>query len=258
MSESTSSTAVELICPGVREIRNSVSEKVDILIRQWQEVEDALKILSCDLEAANREQTGQLQSKLQTVMKHFLDMEGRLQNQCRAITSAASKKPVGCLYRPGEDGRRVAMPEVLPRVLRWTDFLRTLKLEADTAQRYGSELSIAFLKLQYTDPGVGKEDGGSEGIGKTELITTLLPTIRRCDIIGRLCAGQFVLLFPHTTSEQAVIAIHRFEQLLQCTTKNGDKKIDKLLKINCSFSLTEYRPEETPVNTLKRLVSKNS
>ncbi len=262
MFEQEASASIQAICPGVRDIRNRVSERADILIRQWQEIEDALKILSCDLDVANSEQTEQLQVKLQAVMQHFLTMEGHLQNQCRAIVSAASKKPLSCPYRSGEDGSREMATQVMTHVLVWTDFLRALAFESGSVQRYGSTLSLVLLQIQSADGEVGKDHKRPHGDETTEFITALLPVMRRCDIIGRLNDDCFVLLFPHTTSQQTAIAISRFEQLAQFTSGNkthdASSSAGVASVINYHFSSTEYRPEETPVNTLKRLIIQTS
>jgi len=249
MPEQNLTIPVRAICPSLWDTRNRVCEKTEALLEQWQEVEDALKILSCDLELRNGEHTEPLQIKLRTVIQRLLDMEGNLQHQCRSIAAEVSRESLGCPNLPGIDGRRESTPWASPRVLLWAEFLHTLQLESGVVRRYGSVLSIAFLQAR-----VSTDTNSSGKVEQEEWFSAFLPAVRSCDIVGRLGRDQCVVLFPQTTPEQAVIAIRRFQQLPQVNDgkwqESGSESAD-----NWQFTLTQYRPEETPVNALKRLIA---
>jgi len=244
------------ICPGAREIRNRVTEKTDVLIRKWQEIEDAMKILSCDINQVSSEHTSQLQIKLQTVIDRFLSMEGGLQNQCRSIASAASTKPSNCPYRSDDVDRNESTKTMMP-VLVWAEFLRALTLEAGSMQRYGSTLSIALLRFQVADNNSTLEGGNTRELELTRFMTLLLAAMRSCDIIGCLSEDYFVVLFPHTSAAEATIALHRLEKIGNCETDDMTRESSSISGIKYSFTLEQYRPEETPVNAIKRLISES-
>lgn len=122
-----------------------------------------------------------------------------------------------------------------------------LEQECAKATRYKRHLSLAMIDIDDFKR-INDTRGhryGDEVLQKTSKM--ILSSLRSCDVVGRYGGEEFIVLFPETSLDNAVIAAEKIRQSVEdAVAQNGDSKI------TVSIGLAEFDGKESAGEFLSR------
>ncbi len=126
---------------------------------------------------------------------------------------------------------------------------KTLDIEIKRAERYGKNLSIIFLDLDYFK-NINDRYGHLNGSKLLREVANLfLKDLRRSDIVTRYGGDEFIIILPETPKKSAVKVAEKLRNRLKQTPLL--KKEGLNLRITASFGIASY-PED--VSTKEELI----
>lgn len=118
--------------------------------------------------------------------------------------------------------------------------------EINRANRYGRQLSILIMKLNYYQaPSDKNQDSFNDAILQ-ETVAICRKSMRDCDYLGRIGDVEFALLLPETPAENAVFLAERLKQKIQeknLTSHDG-------MFVTVAFGVTERKSKEDTIDSL--------
>ena len=164
--------------------------------------------------------------------------------QARAAAEAANRE----LQAANRELQRLATTDSLTGVWNRHHFEEALTAEIRRVARYRKQpLSLMLFDLDHF-----KEINDTHGhpVGDQVLIALtrrIQDQVRAVDVLARWGGEEFVMLLPHTRSEDAVKLAEKLRQLV------AGEPFPGVGQVTISFGVAEYRPQETPAQWLKRV-----
>lgn len=123
----------------------------------------------------------------------------------------------------------------LPNRLAWKN---QLKLEWERAERYGSQLSLAVVDIDYFKK-INDAHGHLVGDNVLRAISMQLRKyIRSTDFLSRFGGEEFTILLPETKMQDAVLALDKVREKI---SNSRFYFRNKLVKVSVSIGVSEYR-----------------
>ena len=109
---------------------------------------------------------------------------------------------------------RLAMTDALTGVFNRRRFTEMMRREWATARRYKHSLALLLLDVDHFKA-VNDADGHAAGDEVLKNVAVIISSaIREVDVCARYGGDEFVLLLPHTTSENAAVVAERVREKL--------------------------------------------
>lgn len=144
------------------------------------------------------------------------------------------------LYRQfqyGQKMKNLAMLDELTEIPNRRAILNGLKKSISWSLRYDTDLTIAMIDIDYfkrLNDTYGHEVGD---IGLKAFTQQILSVIRSTDHFGRVGGEEFLLIMPHTSTEQSEVLL---ERLLVAVRQLEIKAKSQNLSLTASFGVTQF------------------
>ncbi|HPN88844.1 MAG TPA: sensor domain-containing diguanylate cyclase [Candidatus Omnitrophota bacterium] len=152
------------------------------------------------------------------------------------------------IQRQRDRAKVLAQIDPLTSLSNRRDILKRLGQEMKKAKKFGEELSVAVMDVDYFKE-INDRYGHQTGDAVLRNLAALLrQNLRPTDCIGRYGGEEFVLLLKNTPSQNARIVLERIRRAV------GEKRwpVMKGHRLTVSIGLTKVYPEDFPDDVFKR------
>jgi diguanylate cyclase (GGDEF)-like protein len=147
--------------------------------------------------------------------------------------------------------KKLAVTDGLTGLFNLRHFYDQLSIEIDRFNRYHHPLSLLMMDIdhfKHFNDTYGHLEGDKVLIKVAQII---IDSLRKLDTAFRYGGEEFTIILPETCLEKAMVAARRIQKDLSQANFRPQKS-DTTVKITVSIGVTEYSPQETMADFIKR------
>ncbi len=170
--------------------------------------------------------------------------------RCRSVEDTATAKPTSSAGQVSETSTQEAVKPVdFSSLPDQAVFSGELHRRINESHRFGAPLSVMYLGINDF---VSLEEEYGNAVGKLLLESVaqfIRSTLRDMDLLGKLSNGEFIVMLPGSTEQEAKLVGNRVEEAVaSCVIPLGGKN----LRLGISQAVTEVKPDDEAATMIAR------